>query len=153
MASPEILAVLADEINAARAPMAAALADLAAAVDSTTRAEAAERYLEEMRRVGAAAEVLGLEGVAGLHAVIERNTQALLDHPELVPTVQIFYEKLPQLLCDYLSAPRDITTAHTLAFAFTDAQSPAQISLDLAEALQAMLLDVSLEEGADRRPE
>ena len=152
MASPEILAVLADEIDSARAPMAAALADLAMAEDTVARTEAAERYLEEMRRIGAAAEILGLEGVAGIYAVIERNIHVLLDHPEIASNVEKFCECLPQLLCNYLATPRDLVAAHALAFAFTDARCPAPISTDLADALQAMLLDVSLEEGADRGP-
>ena len=154
MASPEIMAVLADEIDAALAPLSAALADIALAADAAGRAEAAERYLEEVRRIGAAANVLGLEGVAGLYAVIERNTQALLAHsnPEVTPEIQALSERWPLLLRDHLHSPHNLEAAHALAFMFTDPHCPSPISTDVAEALQAMLLDVSLEEGADEAP-
>lgn len=154
MASPEIMAVLADEIDEAIAPLGAALADIALAADAAARTEAAERYLEEVRRIGGAANVLGLEGVAGLYTVIERNMQALLLHPNPVvtPERQALSERWPVLLRDHLHSPHNVEAAHVLAFTFTDPNYPAPISIDVAEALQAMLLDVSLEEGADEAP-
>lgn len=150
MASPEILAVLADEIDAALAPMSAALADLAAAADDAGRAQAVERYLEEVRRIGAAAEMIELEGVAGLYQVIERNIQALLARPNaMTPEMQALCERWPRLLRDYLAAPRSADAARALAFFFTDPCCPAPIDVAVAEALQAMLLDVSLNEAAE----
>lgn len=152
MPSPEILAVLADEIEAALAPMSTALADFAAATDDNARLEASERYLEDVRRIGAAADMLGLEGVAGLYNIIEHNAQALLTCPNVTPEVQALSERWPQLLGDYLVAPRNVEAAHALAYIFTGAHCPAPISAEVAEAMQAMLLDVTLEEGADESP-
>jgi chemosensory pili system protein ChpA (sensor histidine kinase/response regulator) len=149
MPMAEILTVLADEIDAARAPMSAALADFASAADDAGRAQAAERYLEEARRIGRAGEVLGLEGVAGLHKVIEHNVQALLVHPSVTPEIQALSERWPVLLRDYLCAPQNADIAHKLAFMFADPGCPAPISTDSAEALQAILLEVSLEQMAE----
>ncbi len=148
----EILTVLADEIDAARAPMDAALADFAAAMDGAGRTLAVELYLEEVRRIGSAAETLGLEGVAGLYAVCERNFQALLAHPHVTPEVQALSERWPQLLCNYLRAPHSVEAAHALAFLFADPNCPAPIDADSAEALQAILLDASLEQMAAESP-
>ena len=152
MSMNEILTVLADEIDAARAPMNAALADFAAAMDGAGRTLAVELYLEEVQRIGSAAETLGLEGVAGLYAVCERNFQALLAHPHVTPEVQALSERWPQLLCNYLRAPHSVDAAHTLAFLFADPNCPAPIDADSAEALQAILLDVSLERMAAEGP-
>ena len=149
----EILTVLADEIDAARAPMEAALADFASATGHAGRTLAVELYLEEVRRIGSAAEALGLEGVAGLYAVCERNFQALLARPHVTPEVQALSKRWPQLLRDYLRAPRSVDTAHALAFLFTDPNCPAPIDADSAEALQAILLDVSLERIAEQMAE
>ena len=149
----EILTVLADEIDAACAPMNAALADFASAADDDGRAHAAEFYLEEVRRIGSAAEALGLEGVAGLYAVCERNLNALLALPRVTPEVQALSQRWPQLLRDYLRAPHNVDAAHALAYLFTDPNCPAPIDADSAEALQAILLDVSLERIAEQMAE
>ena len=70
MASPEILMVLADEIDTARPSLDAAFADFTVAVDDVGRVQAIERYMEEVERIRLAAEMLGLEGLAGLHVAI-----------------------------------------------------------------------------------
>lgn len=152
MASPEILMVLADEIDTARPSLDAAFADFTVAVDDVGRVQAIERYMEEVERIRLAAEMLGLEGLAGLHVAIERNTQASLAQPKVTPEVQALYERWPILLRDYLLAPRNTEAAFALAYLFTDPHSPAPMAADVAEALQAMLLDVSLEEGAAESP-
>lgn len=152
MASPEILMVLADEIDTARPSLDAAFADFTVAMDDVGRVQAIERYMEEVERIRLAAEMLGLEGLAGLHVAIERNTQASLAQPKVTAEVQVLYERWPILLRDYLLSPRNTEAAFALAYLFTDPHSPAPMAADVAEALQAMLLDVSLEEGAAESP-
>jgi len=152
MSMNEILGGLADEIENARAHMSVALANFALE-DEAARKTASAQYLEEIRRIGSAAEVLGLEGVAGLHRLIERNVQAVLVLTNLSPEVQFILERWPQLLRDYLRTPNNVDTAQALAFLFTDPNCPEPIDSDSAEALQAILLNASLEQMAERLAE
>lgn len=152
MSMNEILGVLADEIEDTRAHMSMALANFTLE-DEAGRKNAADQYLEEIRRIGSAAEVLGLEGVSGLHRLIERNVQTILALAKLSPEVQFILERWPQLLRDYLRTPNNVDTAQKLAFLFTDPNCPEHIDSDSAEALQAILLKVSLEQMAERTAE
>ena len=84
MPSPEILAVLADEVADAAGPLASALGDYAAASDPAQLAEIIERYREQVQRLAATAEVLNLSGLQGLCTYIDANVAAL-EGSELQP--------------------------------------------------------------------
>jgi chemosensory pili system protein ChpA (sensor histidine kinase/response regulator) len=114
MPSPEILAVLADEVADAAGPLASALGDYAAASDPAQLAEIIERYREQVQRLAATAEVLNLSGLQGLCAYIDANVAAL-EGSELQPGLYELLERWPALVIGYLRAPQDGVYSRELA--------------------------------------
>jgi chemosensory pili system protein ChpA (sensor histidine kinase/response regulator) len=132
MPSPEILAVLADEVADAAGPLANALTDYAAASDPAQLAEIIERYREQVQRLAATAEVLSLSGLQGLCTYIDTNIAAL-EGRELDPTLYELLERWPALVIGYLRAPKDGVYSRELA---DHCRQPGWLApLDAAEAL------------------
>jgi chemotaxis protein histidine kinase CheA/ActR/RegA family two-component response regulator len=106
MPSPEILAVLADEVADASGPLKSALTDYASANDPAQLAEIIERYRDQVQRLAATAEVLNLSGLQGLCTYIDANAASLEGH-ELNPELYDLLEHWPALVIGYLRAPKD----------------------------------------------
>ncbi len=106
MPSPEILAVLADEVADAAGPLTDALTDYAAASDPARLAELIERYRERVKRLAATAEVLNLIGLQDLCTFIDSNVAAL-EGREMSPGLHELLEQWPGLVIGYLRAPKD----------------------------------------------
>ena len=106
MPSPEILAVLADEVADASGPLRSALTDYASANDPAQIAEIIDRYRNQVQRLAATAEVLNLSGLQGLCTYIDTNV-ASLEGQELNPELYDLLELWPALVIGYLRAPKD----------------------------------------------
>jgi chemotaxis protein histidine kinase CheA/ActR/RegA family two-component response regulator len=98
----------------AAGPLASALTDYAAASDPAQLAEIIERYREQVQRLAATAEVLGLSGLQGLCTYIDINIAAL-EGCELDPALYELLERWPALVIGYLRAPKDGVYSRELA--------------------------------------
>lgn len=112
MPSPEVLAVLADEVTEAAESMAAALAELGDAPGPDS--DAIERYREPVQRIAETAELLGLAGLQELCAHVETNLAAL-ESGGLSGALRELLAKWPALVIGYLRAPRDGVYSRELA--------------------------------------
>lgn len=156
MPSPEILAVLADEVAEAAETLAQAVADLAVADGPEQAAEALERYREPLGRIVATSELLKLEGLQELCAVIESNL-ATLDVRSIDARRQELLTRWPTLVIGYLRAPQDGVYSRELADHFRDRGWPAPLDTGRAQMLVDKLSTVADSEDADdekpRRPQ
>jgi chemotaxis protein histidine kinase CheA/ActR/RegA family two-component response regulator len=105
MPSPEILAVLADEVADAASTLANALGDYTVA-EAARKVESIERYREHVQRLAAAAGVLALGGLQKTCAHIDANIAAL-EGRELDSALYELLERWPALVVGYLRAPKD----------------------------------------------
>ena len=105
MVSSEILAVLADEVAAAGEEMHASLSRLASG-DAAAFQEAREDYLLQVQRIASAAELLELEGLQRICAVVADNLAAVATDG-IREDLRGLLEHWPQLLLGYLKTPKD----------------------------------------------
>lgn len=142
MASPEILAVLADEVLEASATLSGALADWARADDPATAAEARERYRDPVRRIAETAELLNLGGLQALCTQLETNLAALEDGG-IDDVRRALLNQWPSLLIGYLRAPRDGVYSRELVDHFRDRAWPLPLEADSARNLTEQLANVA----------
>lgn len=140
MPSPEVLAVLADEVTEAAATMAEALADLGGAPGQA--GDAMERYREPVGRIAATSELLGLAGLQELCAHIETNLAAIADG-DLKDTLNELLEKWPALVIGYLRAPKDGVYSRELVDHFCNPRWPFVLGTVDAIRLTAKLMAVA----------
>lgn len=152
MPSPEILAVLADEVAEAAETLASALADHAAAGSADQEAEALERYREPLQRIVATSELLNLEGLRQLCVQIETNLAAMEGHP-LDARQRELLGKWPALVIGYLRAPQDGVYSRELADHFRDSGWPAPLGAAEAVLLARQLSTIAdSSDAGDERP-
>ena len=154
MPSPEVLAVLADEVVEVTPQLVNALARLAEE-GGPDRAEAIELYREPVERIAGTAELLGLHGLQEFCTQLGKNL-GVLDSGVLDEHLRSLLGRWPGLLIGYLRAPQDGVYSRELADYFRDDRWP-----DRMDAVQAMTLTEKLsaiadhdeeEEEANRRP-
>jgi chemotaxis protein histidine kinase CheA/ActR/RegA family two-component response regulator/plasmid stabilization system protein ParE len=143
MPSPEVLAVLADEVADAAESLAKALTDYGAASGPDQAAEAIERYREPVQRIADTSELLNLEGLQQLCAHIETNIAAL-DGRTPGSALRELLEKWPALVIGYLRAPQDGVYSHELVDHFRNTGWPAPLG-----AVEAINLTRKLSTIAD----
>ena len=155
MPSPEILAVLADEVAEVAEKLAHALADHAAADKPERTTEALERYREPLQRIMETSELLNLEGLRQLCVQIDANLVAL-DGRGLDVRRSELLAKWPALVIGYLRAPQDGVYSRELADHFCDSDWPVPLRADEAVELARQLstiADISdVDEERARRP-
>jgi len=142
MASPEILAVLAEEVAEASTVLDAALAD---SFSNQASGDAWERYAEQVERVRMACEALQIEGLAYICSLVLDNVAAMHADPAgYSPERRAQFERWPGLLLSYLSAPKDRHNCHALAQLFHEPGWPRALDENMTEALETRLHEISL---------
>ncbi len=155
MPSPEVLAVLADEVAEVAPQLAGALAQLADEGDPG-RTEAIELYREPVERIAGTAELLGLDGLQEFCAQLEKNL-AVLDTGMPDERLRALLGRWPGLLIGYLRAPQDGVYSRELADYFRDDGWPVRMdaiqAVGLVQKLSAIANHVDdEEENRNRRP-
>jgi len=133
MPSPEILAVLADEVVDAAGSLAILVADLDGAAPDNN-AGALDRYCELVGRVAATAEMLNLDGLQALCAQLVINVKALVGGQVLAGVCEALLT-WPALVIGYLRAPKDGVYSHELINHFKSAIWPVPLTDDAAADL------------------
>ncbi len=155
MASPEILAVLADEVAESVTTLAAVLADWARSDNVADANEACERYRDPVQRIGSTAELLNLKGLQVLCGHLEANLGAMEGRRPDAGQFPLL-DKWPALLIGYLRAPQDGVYSRELVDHFRDRAWPLPLDAVPALELAGQLTDISggPEEGElrPRRP-
>lgn len=149
MPALDVLRVLADETAEACAPLGEAIAQLRTAGDDAARAEAAERYLERVRRLAAAAHALALPGLQQVCTHIETNL-ALIEPGTLTEDQETAFRDWIALLPAYLSAPKDVRARDKLVEYLSHGAWPRPLSGEEAQALVAALATIEEESPEDR---
>ncbi len=139
MVSAEILAVLADEVTEAADAIGAACGRLAQALDEAAFRDALEPYLEQVQRISAVSNSLGLTGLQQACDFIERNL-AGLGPGGMPPERQALFEHWPKLVLGYLRAPRDGVYSRELAETFQRPEWPHPLDAAAAEQLEQAML-------------
>lgn len=148
----DVLRVLADEAVEAQAPLAAAIAEFKAADGDAARAEAAERYLESVRRLGAAGLALSFAGLQQLCIHIETNL-ALVDPADFPDEQLALFRDWIALLPPYLAAPKEHLARDRLVECLSREHWPRPLSAQEAEGLRAALAEVdAVIEAAEEAP-
>ncbi len=153
MPSPEVLAVLADEVTEAAANMAEALAELGDAPNPDS--DAIERYREPVQRIAETAELLGLAGLQELCAHVETNVAAIAA-AGLPVALRELLAKWPTLIIGYLRAPRDGVYSRELVELFRSPHWPVPLgavdALNLTHKLMTVADESDDETGSPPRP-
>src|SRR5690554_4757438 len=134
MVSAEILAVLADEVAEAGEVIGRAAEALLETADESAFAEAREPYVEQVTRLTAVANTLGLVGLEQAGQFVRRNLEALRPGEEASPARRALFAQWPQLVLGYLRAPRDGVYSRELAEFFCRSDWPEP--LDSAAAAE-----------------
>jgi chemotaxis protein histidine kinase CheA len=142
MPSPEVLAVLADEMAEAATTMAEALSDFGG--DPGLVSEAIERYREQVERIDGATELLGLSGLKRLCGQLDTNLTALAESG-VGDAQRRLLSKWPALVIGYLRAPKDGVYSRELVEHFSSGDWP--VPLDAVDA--AGLIDELAAIGRD----
>lgn len=140
MVSAEILAVLADEVTEAGGVIKASAAALAAADGDAAFREAMEPYREQVERIAAVSNALGLIGLQQVCAFIQHNLVALGPGDAAPTGRRALLEHWPHLVLGYLHAPRDGVYSRELADTFKCADWPEPLDAAAAQALEQALL-------------
>lgn len=150
MATPEILAVLQDQVAEVVDGMSAALG--VASSDASRLRESLEFFSEQIERIKSASDILGLGGLKTICVRITDNLVLLQDVDHSQAAILCFMHG-PNLMLDYLRAPHDIATHAALIGYLADAHWPQPISDAEAALLSADLVntDEALAE-ADQKP-
>jgi len=153
MPSPEVLAVLADEMAEAATTMAEALGDFSR--DSSLLSEAMERYREQVERITDAAELLGLSGLKRLCGQLHANLMALAE-AGVDEAQRGLLGKWPALAIGYLRAPKDGVYSRELIEHFSHGDWPIPLeatdAAGLIDELAAIGGDLPDESEAPARP-
>lgn len=144
MASSEILAVLADEVTEVADAVETSLARAAAATDEAAFSEAMHEYLEQVERVTAVSDALGLNGLKQVCAFVQENIAAS-DAARLRGDGAELFRRWPQLVLGYLKAPRDGVYSRELAELFQRDGWPQPLDATAAQELEQLLL--ALDDG------
>ena len=150
MATPEILAVLQDQVAEVVDGMSAALG--VASSDVQRLRESLEFFSEQIERIKSASDILGLSGLKTICVRITDNL-VLLQNTDHSQAAILCFMHGPNLMLNYLRAPQDTTTHAALIGYLADAHWPQPISDAEAALLAADLLNV--EEGlaeAEQKP-
>jgi len=142
MPSVEVLAVLADEVTEAGEVIKTALADAVAATDETAFEAGVEKYREQVRRIGSAAEILGLGGLYSVCTHIETNLDSLKPGVITVDN-QTALEQWPKLVLGYLHAPKEGVYSREIAEHFHKSAWPIPLDGSAAILLEKELFAVS----------
>ena len=150
MVSAEILAVLADEVAEAGEVIRRAAEALLGTADESAFAEAREPYVEQVTRLTAVANTLGLVGLERACQFVQRNLDALRPGEEASPARRTLFAQWPQLVLGYLRAPRDGVYSRELAEFFCRSDWPEPLDAAAGAELEQLLLliEESTEEEA-----
>ncbi len=158
MPSPEVLAVLADEVAEASETVKTALRDLVAASDESGFEEARERYHEQVQRISGVTEILNLSGLGCVCEFLKLNLAALKSGAANMSHHLSAFGYWPTLVMGYLRAPKEGVYARELAEHFQAAAWPKPLDVGAAAALEQELLALSehpeeAEQGSPRQTE
>jgi chemosensory pili system protein ChpA (sensor histidine kinase/response regulator) len=141
MPSLEVLAVLADEVAEVVDGMSAALGDLDASSNAERLREALEFFTEQVERIDAAAALLGLAGLRQICGRVKANL-ALLEGQDGSHAALARFMRGPNLMLNYLRAPKDPNAHAALAGYLADPEWPRAVTDEEARELAAELADV-----------
>ncbi|MCK7579682.1 MAG: Hpt domain-containing protein [Chromatiales bacterium] len=141
MPSPEVLAVLVDEVADVVDGMSAALGELNAASNAERLHEALAFFSEQIGRIDAAAELLSLAGLQQICRKVRDNVARLEGADGSHAALAVFLRG-PNLILDYLRHPKDPQTGQALTRYLADSHWPQPISAAESTALAAMLADI-----------
>lgn len=141
MPSPEILAVLADEVAEAGEVVGSAVADLAS-TEQATFDDAIERYREQLARIDGVCDILSLTGLKEVIAFVEHNLDALVPG-SINPEQQRLFGKWPQITLGYLRAPKEGVYAREIVLYFERLEWPQPLDVEAASALEAKLVELA----------
>lgn len=148
--SDELVALLASEIDSAGDAIQQTL-DAACDADNANAGDAASQYVDEVERVSAAANAVGL---SALHVFLGRLTQTITARVEVRPSArqQDVLRLLPSAIASYLAAPTDRSAAEGLVDLLrSEAWSLPLAQADAARLVQALGL-VEVSHDADKAP-
>ena len=152
MATPEILAVLQDEVAEVVDGMSAALGDINASSNVQRLREALEFFSEQIERIKSASDILGLTGLKAICMRITDNLMLLQDTHSSHAAIECFMRG-PNLMLDYLRAPKALSGHTALLDYLADAHWPQPIGD--ADAAMLMVDLCSVEEAlaeAEKKP-
>ncbi|MDH5633874.1 MAG: response regulator [Gammaproteobacteria bacterium] len=148
MPSPEVLAVLADEVSELDRVVMSALADMTTAAGNQDQfGHAVESYTEQIQRLAGACRVLELAGLQQVCEHLEKNL-GLLD-PGGSEDQRLIFDRWPRLALGYLRAPKDGVYSRELACYMSDHRWPNPMTDDEARQLEVSLHSISSEAGSD----
>ncbi|MBE9515999.1 MAG: hybrid sensor histidine kinase/response regulator [Proteobacteria bacterium] len=144
MPSPEVLAVLADEVEEVNKVVISALVDMTAAGDNQDQFMVAlESYREHVQRLSGACDILELNGLKQLCQHLELNLDLLAEAGSVESGLVL--DGWPQLALGYLRAPGDGVYSKELSDHLRDSHWPRPMTAEQADALEHELTNVSKE--------
>ncbi len=141
MPSLEVLAVLADEVAEVVDGMSAALGDLDTSSNAERLRETLDFFSEQIGRIEIAAGLLGLAGLKDICTRVKDNV-ARLEGADGSHEALARFMRGPNLILDYLHAPRNPLTHAALKDYLADPHWPRSITNEEAEALVAELANL-----------
>lgn len=156
MPMSDVLGVLADEIAEAAAPMAETFADLAQSDEEGARLIAVELYLEPVRRIMSAAEILAFAGLEQVCRHLDDNAVKLAGTGAVSEATTAVFLAWPEAVSAYLHAPLDPGAPQRLIDYLSDLAWPLPLGTVDAPSLHAALSSVPLsddEEPTEPAPE